>query len=494
MGIDLGTSGLKAIIIDESGSIKAVSKVDYNFDSPRQGYADQNPEDWWDYCCRAVKEALSRCVGQVVTALSFSGQMHGLVTLDAQMKPVRPAILHCDTRSGKQVEELRNTFGIDGVRDFMANGVYTGFLLPSLLWLRENEPENFERVRYVCLPKDYLRFKLTGELLTDYSDASGTLAFDIEELCWSGQILNRLSLPLNLFPQCLESTDLSGYVSPEAAKATGLPAGVNVVAGGGDQVMQGIGNGLLFPGDASVNIGSSGQVSFQIDRPVINPELNTNTFCGYKKGRWILLGATMTAGLSLKWWNSILGSVDFSELDDEVSSLSPGSGGLVFLPYLNGERTPHVDPDLSALFLGPNMQTSRAHMTRSVMEGVAFSLYQAMEICASLGYRAESLVASGGGARGRSWLQIQSDIFNLPIKVATIEEQAGLGAAICAGVGMKVYSDLEEGCRAVVRYRDEVVFPDKENHMKYRDYYECYKDAYTSNKEILSRLNRLRSS
>jgi len=486
MGIDLGTSSLKTIIVDEHGRVKALSRRSYNIDSPRGGYAEQNPEVWWQACCETVREAMHSSGIKDIAGVGFSGQMHGLVALDKDCKVVRPAILHCDTRSEKQVAELKDVFTAAGIQTLMMNPVYTGFLLPSLLWMKENEPRSFERIRYVCLPKDYLKLRMTGELSSDYSDASATLAFDIKNMRWSEEILKRTQLPADIFPKCLETAEKAGHVSAEASGSTGLPKQTVVVPGGGDQVMQGIGNGMVRVKDATVNIGSSGQVCFQIDRPVLNPALSTNMFCGYKRSRWILFGATMTAGLSLAWWNAITNENDFEKIDRETLALSPG-GGVVFLPYLNGERTPHLDPNLSGAFVGVNINTTKARMTKAVMEGVAFSLRQCIDICAELGYEADSLVASGGGARSRAWLQIQSDIYNLPLRVTETEEQAGLGAAIAAGVGSGVYGCLEDGCAAAVHYRNEIVCPDKDRHSVYQDYYELYKEIHKDGRHVLNK-------
>ncbi len=490
MGIDLGTSGLKTIIIDETGEVKALSKRSYTFESPRGGYAEHQPEAWWNACKETIREALSKCgsPAEEIVGVSFSGQMHGLVPLDGNLQPVRPAILHCDARSGKQVQQMRQLLGPDGIRSLVMNPVYTGFLLPSLLWVRENEPEHFEKIRHVCLPKDYLKLKLTGEVSSDFSDASATLAFDIKQNRWSDTILDLVKVPRSIFPECFATTERVGTVSAEAAKETGLKAGTIVAAGGGDQVMQGIGNGMVNVCDATVNIGSSGQVSFQIDQPVLNPNLNTNMFCGYQQGRWILFGATMSAGLSLEWWHRNSGNGDYAALDREAEETKPGSGGLLFLPYLNGERTPHVDPDLSAAFLGLNIGTTHAHMSRAVMEGVAYSLMQCLEICEGLGFHATSLVASGGAARSKPWLQLQADLYNKPLRVSKTQEQAGLGAAIAAGVGAGIYDDLKAGCQAAVQYRDEIVLPDAERHETYLQLYGLYKEAFFGNQRILDQL------
>ena len=493
MGIDLGTSGLKTIVVDEAGQVKALSKRSYVFDSPRSGYAEHDPDAWWNTCVETVQEALAKCgcAADEIAGVSFSGQMHGLVTLDRNFRPVRPAILHCDARSGKQVLEMKRRLGADGIQTLVMNPIYTGFLLPSLLWVRENEPAHYDKIRYVCLPKDYLKLKMTGELSSDFSDASATLAFDIKENNWSSQILDRMEIPRFFFPQCYATTQHAGCISPAAARETGLIAGTVVAAGGGDQVMQGIGNGMVNVGDATVNIGSSGQVSFQIDRPVLNPQLNTNMFCGYQQGRWLLFGATMTAGLSLEWWHRNSGHLDYGILDREVEQTAPGSGGVLFLPYLNGERTPHLDPNLSGAFLGINIGSTHAHLTRAVMEGVAYSLMQCIEICGSLGFHAKSLVASGGATRSRPWLQLQADIYNTPLRVSETQEQAGLGAAIAAGVGAGIYADIQAGCQAAVRYREEIIFPDADRHETYQQYYALYKEAFLSGQNILDKLTVL---
>lgn len=493
MGIDLGTSSLKTIIIDETGEMKALSKRSYQFDTPHTGYAEQDPEVWWNACKDTIREAIAECgyPADEIVGVSFSGQMHGLVTLDENLLPVRPAILHCDARSGKQVQQMRERLGVQGISSLVMNPIYTGFLLPSLLWVRENEPAHFEKVRFVCLPKDYLKLRLTGELSSDDSDASATLAYDIRGNKWSQPILDLVDIPLSLFPKCYSTTQSAGSISSLAARETGLKAGTIVAAGGGDQVMQGIGNGMVNVGDATVNIGSSGQVCFQIDRPVLNPDLNTNMFCGYEKGRWLLFGATMSAGLSLEWWHRHSGNVDYAIIDQEAERVQPGSGGLLFLPFLNGERTPYLDPDLRAAFLGLNIGTTHAHMTRAVMEGVAYSLMQCIEICGSLGFRAKTLVASGGAARSKPWLQLQADVYNFPLRVAATKEQAGFGAAIAAGVGAGVYRNLEEGCGAAVHYRDEIIQPNAQRHEIYQDYYTLYKEAIRNAQQTLNKLTAL---
>lgn len=496
MGIDIGTSSLKTMIIDESGVIKALSIQSYQYDSPSVGYAEQDPEVWWEACILTIRDALQKSgiPSENITAVGFSGQMHGLVLLDENEEVVRPAILHCDVRSGKQVQQINERLGSDGVRELLMNPVYTGFLLTSLLWVRENEPQNYGRVRKVCLPKDYIKYKLTGEVSTDYSDASATLAFDIRNHCWSKSILELFDVSELLFPPCFDTYSKIGQVSKKAADATGLSKKTLVVSGGGDQVMQGIGSGTTEIGMVTTNIGSSGQVCFQTDKPIMNPELSTNMFCGYKKDRWIAMGAIMHAGLALKWINQILGKKSYTELDVMAGKARPGSGGVLFLPYLNGERTPHTNHDLSAMFFGCNMNTGRSEIVRSVMEGVVFALMQCMETCEKLGLQRASDIASGGGAKSPLWLQIQSDVYGLPLKVTCTEEQACLGAAIVAGVGAGSYQTIEEGCAAVVRYQKRIIVPDNENHKIYMEYYALFKDIYPANKELLQKVTNMGKS
>lgn len=490
MGIDLGTSSLKTIIIDETGNVKALSARPYQFASPCGGYAEHDPREWWRACCETVREALAACGAPAseVRGVSFSGQMHGAVLLDKDFNVIRPAILHCDARSSVQVEKIKDALGMDKVRELVMNPVYTGFLLPSLMWVRDNEPENYAKVKYAFLPKDYLKFRMTGEVSSDYSDASATLAYDIKNNCWSEEILKAVDIPMDIFPKCFGTDEATGTVCEAASRETGLAVTTVVAAGGGDQVMQGIGNGITGVGGASSNIGTSGQVSFQSNVPILNPALSTNTFCGYKKGRWITMGAIMNAGLSLKWFNSLFETADYNLINEQVAKVKPGSGGVVFLPYLNGERTPHVNPNLSGMFMGVNLNTGRPEMTRAVMEGVAFALYQCIEVCGNLGLRADNMVASGGGARSGPWLQIQADIFNIPLKVADTEEQAGLGSAIAAGVGAGIYRDIEEGCRAVVKYKDLIVVPNEANHRAYEEYYQLYKDTYEASRDVLQQV------
>jgi xylulokinase len=493
MGIDLGTSSLKVIVIDAEGNIRAESSRDYQFDSPLNGYAEQRPDVWWSACRECIGGALAKLDAPPpeVRGVGFSGQMHGIVLLDKNRDVIRPAILHCDTRSGAQVKKVNALFEEKKIPSSRLNPIYTGFLLTSLLWVRDNEREHYDKIRYVFLPKDFLKMNLCGEITSDYSDASATLAFDIERVRWSGELLEALDIPLEFFPACFPSDHAVGRVTKQAALETGLAEGTTVVNGGGDQIMQAVGNGAINPGQATVNIGSSGQVCFQSGEPIRNPDLSTNTFCGYRNGRWITMGATMSAGLSLKWFKGLFPGGGYRELDAEIERLPPGSGGLIFLPYLNGERTPHVNPNLSGLFMGLSLNTGRAHMARAVMEGVCYSLMQCLEVCGGLGLRAGELIASGGGARSPVWLQMQADVYNMPLKTTVTEEQASIGAAAAAGVGSGIFSSLEEACRELIRYKEKTYVPNAANHRIYQNYYRLYKDAFCGYGEIIQRITEL---
>ncbi|HHY16238.1 MAG TPA: xylulokinase [Firmicutes bacterium] len=493
MGIDLGTSSLKVIVIDERGNPKALNETGYRFTSPSNGFAEQDVQVWWEACRQGIGRTLEQLgsLANRVEAIGFSGQMHGAVFLDQAREQIRPAILHCDARSAKQTKLIEKTLGIDLIAELLMNPIYTGFLLPSLIWVRDNEPAKFEQIRHVMLPKDYIKMRLTGEIISDFSDASATLAFDIKNMCWAEQVLQKLDISPDILPHCSETMVPIGRVTERAAQETGLKAGTLVVNGGGDQIMQAIGNGAVEPGMATVNIGSSGQVCYQCDRPIENSKLNTNTFCSFQPGRWITMGATMSAGLSLKWFNSLFGHVNYAKLNREVKQIRPGSQGLLFLPYLLGERTPHFNPNISGVFVGLTTETTRSQMARSVMEGVAYSLKECLDVCTGLGLTATELIASGGGAQSEPWLQLQADIYNLPLKVSAFEQQAGLGAAIVAGVGLGMYASVAEGCQQVVRYKEKIYSPDADNHGVYREYYHLFKETFHAMESVLERVTQL---
>ncbi|MDD2994202.1 MAG: xylulokinase [Pygmaiobacter sp.] len=493
MGIDVGTSSLKTILTDEAGQMVAGCGQNYQFASPRSGWAEQAPEEWWAAAVATIRQVLAQTGidSAEIAGVGFSGQMHGLVLLDEAGNPVRPSILHCDARTDAQLLQITGTLGAQGVRDEMMNPVFTGFLLPSLLWVRENEPQNYAKIAKVCLPKDYIKFRLCGEVSSDYSDAGATLAYDLKHACWNTRVLAAFGLPEAWFSPCYDSCDVVGTVSAAAAKQTGLCTKTKVVAGGGDQAMQRLGSGAVSTTEATVNIGTSGQVCFQSTKPLLNPALNTNMFYGYDKQTWLVYGAIMNAGLCLKWWRSVLQGQSYGALDESVAAVPPGSGGLLFLPYLNGERTPHLNPNISGAFLGLNLGSDCARMSRAVMEGVTYALYQCLELCEGMGLHSDVLIASGGGARSSVWRQIQADVFGLPLKMARLEEQACLGACICAAVGCGAYKNAVQACAGMVRYYDWLVEPNEANHRRYGQYYQLFKETYSSCATVLERVTKM---
>lgn len=493
LGIDLGTSSLKTIVLTQDGRILSSHAIDYQYDSPVTGYAEQDPEVWWNACVNTIITAVQRAgvSSADIRAMGFSGQMHGVVVLDKNYQVLRPAILHCDARSGEQVEKLNASMPLSQRQQLFRNPVYPGFMLTSLLWIRDNEPSLYERIAHVCSPKDYIRYKLCGVFSSEYSDASATLLFDIENNRWSEEIIRIAGLPREIFPECTEPSAVVGTLTREAAALTGLSESTQVAAGGGDLTMMAVGNGMVRNGDGILNIGTSGQVSFQIDKPVINPALNTNMFSSYHSGRWVLYGATMSAGLCLKWWRQTTGNPPYERVNELVEKAGPGSGGVIFYPYLNGERCPHLMSDISSSFIGVNASTGYGEMTRAVMEGVVFNLRQCAEVCAKLGFTANTYLASGGAARSDIWTQIMADVFNKPVKRVIGEEQACLGAALTAGVGIGYWNSIPEAADAVVRYQDRVVEPIPQNVPVYDEYYEIYRDIFPQFSQNLRRLTNL---
>lgn len=492
MGVDLGTSSLKVLIVSENGDVLSAGSRKYQFDMPVNGYAEQDPEVWWEACCQASREAMHKAglKKDAIDAIGISGQMHGLVPLDAANGVIRPAILHCDARSAKQMDEINRVLGPEKIKEQIKNPVASGFWLPSLLWMRENEPEKYGKIRHAILPKDYLRYKMTGALASDYSDSSATLLFDLENMRWSDALVDAFSIPREILPDLYESTDVAGRLTPHAAEAMGVCAGTKVVFGGGDQNMQAIGNGVISDNAATITIGSSGQICFPITRMVKNPHAGANLFCGYRRNLWIAMGATLNAGMCLKWFTEILRETNWDVINEGVKTVPPGSGGLVFLPYLSGERY-LSNAKLTGSFMGLSYATSRQQMARAVMEGVVYALYDCYRILTGMGLDVDYLVASGGGARSANWLSIQADVLNKPLRLTMSEEQASLGAAIAAGVGAGIFADVAEGCRAIVRLRDTLIEPKAENHQIYKEYYGLFRRAYLAQREVIEELTDL---
>lgn len=494
LGIDLGTSSVKCLLFNEKGEALASAQQEYQFDVPREGWAEQDPEVWW----KASSNCIQSCMEQAghpekIDGVGFSGQMHGLVLLDEAKKPVRPAIIWCDQRSISQVESIRQNIGLEKLGEWTGNQIATGFQTASLLWVKENEAEIYERTRYCVLPKDYIRCKLTGEIGTDLTDAAGTLAFDVKEGIWSKQLLKTLAIREDIYPEVHFPFEEAGAVTQSASAETQLPAGTLVVYGGGDQAMQAVGNGAVHPGQVSLTIGTGAQVFAPLPSPLYDAQLRAHTFNNVLPESWYFLGASLCGGLSLRWLrdNVLDTNISYAEMSERVKRIVPGSEGLVFLPYLSGERTPHMDPYARGMFFGLTLNHNRDHMMRAIMEGVVFSLKDCFSVLGELGQKASVLIASGGGARSEPWLQMQADIFNCEVYVSEMKEQACLGAAIMAGIGAGVYQDVAEACREVVRWSERPCSPEKNRVALYQEYYQEFKTLYQQNHDNMKRFAKL---
>lgn len=487
LGLDVGTSGVRAVAVDESGAMVAEASASYPFHTPRPGWTEQNPGDWW----RASKEVLGKVAGEVgdeVVGLGLTGQMHGSVFLDSADEVIRPALLWNDQRTGDQCEYITEKVGEERLIRIAGNPALTGFQAPKIVWLREEEPDNYERISRVLLPKDYVRLRLTGEYATDASDASGTLLLDVKNRDWSPEILGALEIPAGWMPEVYEGPESTGVLREDLAGEFGLPPGIPVAAGGGDNAAAAVGTGIVREGLLSSSIGTSGVVFAHTEEFAADPSGRIHAFCHAVPGKYHLMGVTLSAGSSLQWWrDKVAGGTDYAALVAAAEEAPAGSEGLLFLPYLTGERTPHLDPKARGSFFGLTARHGRSHMVRAIMEGVVFSLRDALEIIRGLGVDPNQVRATGGGARGSLWRQLQADVYNTSVHRTTIEEGPAFGAALLAGVASGVYESVEEAS-SVVKLRDEVTSPRKENVAAYDRYHEVYRSLYPATAEAMGRL------
>ena len=460
LGIDVGTGGTRALLVDERGKVRhARSAPHEEMLMERPLWAEQRPENWWDAAQQAVRGVLTDAgaSSRDVQGVGLSGQMHGLVLLDAADAVIRPALIWCDQRSQEQVEAINQSVGKAAVLRATANPVLTGFTLPKLLWVRDHEPAFFERVRKILLPKDYVRFRLTGEHASDVSDASGTALFDVVRRAWSDDLTGRLGLDRQILPAVFESRCLSGKISAIAAAATGLAEGTPVVAGAGDQAASAVGNGIVEPGLVSCTLGTSGVVFAHMQSPAYDPAGRVHTFCHAVPGAWHVMGVTQGAGLSLQWFrNNLSPGSDYDVLTAEAATAAPGSQGLYWLPYLMGERTPHLDARARGGWVGLTAKHSRADLIRSLLEGVSYSQRDCLEIVEQLGGPVTSVRVSGGGARSAFWRQLLADVFGKRVVVLETQEGSAYGAALLALVGTGGYTSVEEACRVAIREMDSI--------------------------------------
>ena len=484
VGLDVGTGGARAVAVDGSGEIVAEASSEYPLHTPRPGWTEQDPEDWWE----GAKEVLAKVASEAdeVAGIGLTGQMHGSVFLDGSDRVVRPALLWNDQRTQAQCDAITQAVGKERLISISGNPALTGFQAPKIVWLRDEEPENYGRVSRVLLPKDYVRLRLTGEYATDASDAAGTLLLDMRARDWSREILDALEIPHEWMPEVYEGPENTGALRESVAAELGLPPNIPVAAGGGDNAAAAVGTGIVGPGLVNSSVGTSGVLFAHTDEFKPDPSGRLHAFCHAVPGAYHLMGVTLSAGGSLSWWREALGG-DYDELVEAASNVPPGSEGLVFLPYLSGERTPHLDPRARGSFFGLTARHGVAHMTRAVMEGVIFSLRDSLEIMRDLDVPIEDVRATGGGARSELWRQLQADIYANSIRRTVADEGPAYGAALLAGVASGTYADVEEAT-SVVKLREEVTEPDPERSKVYEEYYEIYRSLYPATSFAMSRL------
>jgi xylulokinase len=487
LGIDVGTGGTRAVLLDQAGRVLGAATAEHaEMASPQLGWAEQDPRDWWRAARVAIEECLTAAgaTGAEVSAVGLSGQMHGLVLLDATGEVVRPALLWCDQRTEEECREITERVGAKRLIELVANPALTGFTLPKIWWVRKHEPELWPRVRSIMLPKDYVRFKLTGARATDVADASGTLLFDVVRRRWSAEMLEASDLRAEILPEVFESPEITGRVTTDGARASGLREGTPVVAGGGDQAAGAVGMGIVAPGNVSATIGTSGVVFAATSDPVVEPKGRIHTFCHAIPGRWHVMGVTQGAGLSLRWFrDQFAAGASYDALMIEAAAAPAGAGGLLWAPYLMGERTPHLDPNARAALVGLTAQHTRAHVVRAILEGVAFSLRDTFTIFRELAVPVKSIRLGGGGARSHLWQQIQADIYGMPVDLVAAEEGAAYGAALLAGVGTSVWPSVDAACETSVHVAKRVQ-PIAQNVGLVNRRYEEYRKLYPALRTI----------
>lgn len=487
LGIDVGTGGTRALVLENGGRIIAsVTEEHEPFASQQIGWAEQDPEDWWRAAAMAIKKALdaAQVAGSDVACVGLSGQMHGAVMLDADGKVVRPALIWCDVRTEAQCHWLEQRIGRDEIIGATANPALANFTVTKLLWTREHEPDNWRRVRSVMLPKDYVRFRLTGERATDVADASGTLLLDVANRRWSDEMLRFCAIERAMLPSLHESPEACAQVSRAGAEETGLSVGTPVVAGAGDQAAGAVGLGIVTPGAVSATIGTSGVVFAVTDRPTLDPSGRLHTFCHAVPGRWHVMGVTQAAGLSLRWFrDQFTPQATYDQLTAEAAAVAPGADGLLWAPYLMGERTPYLDPSARASLIGLTSSHTRGHIVRAILEGVAFSLKDTFTIFEEHGLPVSTIRLGGGGARSPLWRRIQADVYGREVEILEAEEGAAYGAALLAGVGAGIWPSVDAACDATVRVRERIS-PRRESVEIMREGYDRFRRVYSATKKI----------
>lgn len=495
LGIDIGTSGTKTALFSEDGKCISSAVYGYPLYTPQNGYAEQDPLDWQNAVVTGIRQVLSESgvSPNEIKGIGLSGQMHGLVMLDKDNKVIRPSIIWCDQRTAKEVGEITDKIGRERLIEITANPAVTGFTAAKIMWVKNNEPQNYEKCRHILLPKDYIRFILTGEYATEVSDASGMQLLDIPGRCWSDEVLSRLGIDKALLPKVYESPEITGRITKQAAELTGLAEGTIVVGGAGDNAAAAVGTGVVENGKAFTTIGSSGVVFAHTDDISIDKKGRVHTFCCAVPGCWHVMGVTQSAGLSLKWFRDNfcqsetetarnIGDDPYNLMGKEAEISPIGANRLLYLPYLNGERTPHLDPNCRGAFVGLSAMHKKRDMIRAVMEGVSYSLRECVDIIREMNIDVTDMAACGGGGSSGLWRQMLADLYGCPVKTTRQSaEGPALGAALLAAVGAGIYSSVPEACKAViVPYNTQE--PIGANSAEYEKIYSMYKKLYPAMK------------
>jgi xylulokinase len=503
LGIDIGTSGTKTLLIDESGKVIAEANASYPLHQPKPGWTEQDPEDWWNATVKTVRAVMkqSGLKPEAVKAIGLSGQMHGSVFLDKQDRVIRKALLWNDQRTAAECDQITKAAGgREQLIKLVANPALTGFQAPKILWLRNHERNHFDRLSKVLLPKDEIRRRLIGDYVTEVSDASGTLLLDVVGRNWSKPLLDHLQLNPNLLPRVVESEEVTGTLTADAAKRLGLSTDCKVVGGAGDCAAGAVGNGVVKQGILSTSIGTSGVMFVHSDQPQYDQAGRLHTFCHAVRGKWHMMGVNLTSGGSLQWWvDSVLQGLSgvsakhrYDAATAEAAEVETGSKGLLFLPYLNGERTPHADPQARGCFVGLNLTHQRGHLTRSVMEGITFALRDSLEIIQSLEVPVRQIRASGGGSKNPFWRQMQADVFGKKITTLEVEQGPAYGVALLAAVGAGRFRSIEDACKATIKVAEETP-PERSAVRTYNRLFPVYRRLYGNLKDSMSALAEIQS-
>lgn len=485
IGVDLGTSAVKLLLMEGSGAIKNVVSKEYPLYFPHPGWSEQNPEDWWKAVVEGIQELVPEADRKDVAGMSFGGQMHGLVILDENDQVIRPAILWNDGRTGKETNYLNEVIGKEKLSEYTANIAFAGFTAPKILWVKENEPENFKRIKKIMLPKDYIAYMLTGTFCTDVSDASGMLIFDVKNKCWSKEMLEICGITREQVADIYESYECVGTLKPEVAALLGLPESVKVAAGAGDNAAAAVGTGTVGDGRCNISLGTSGTIFVSSEKFSVDSHNALHAFA-HADGKYHLMGCMLSAASCNKWWmDDIIGTKDYKTEQANIQKL--GENNVYFLPYLMGERSPHNNPDARGTFIGMTMDTTRSDMTQAVLEGVAFAIRDSFEVAKALGIPIERTKICGGGAKSPLWRTIMANVLGIPVDIMESEEGPGLGGAMLAAVACGEYENVEAAAKAIVKVIDTVE-PDPELTAKYEAKYQKFAKIYPTVKDLYSEL------